>query len=164
MKKTSIKKELKDNKLTYKKKMKQFRFLSYLFVAVLCLGFISCSDDDPTFDEADIIGVWTVVYTGGYDHDEDGEKVSYGNDYGDGDWIFYFDEDGTGFQEFHYTLDFDWTFKNGNKISILDERNEKAELKILSLSASTAVLEERGSDENGKYYWKVTLKKYQMPQ
>jgi len=26
--------------------MKQFRFLSYLFVAVLCLGFVSCSDDD----------------------------------------------------------------------------------------------------------------------
>lgn len=26
--------------------MKQFRFLSYLFVAVLCLGLVSCSDDD----------------------------------------------------------------------------------------------------------------------
>lgn len=37
--------------------MKQVRLLSYLLIAVLCIGFTSCSDDDDKQD-ASIVGTW----------------------------------------------------------------------------------------------------------
>ena len=41
--------------------MKQFRLLSYLFVAVLCFGFVSCSDDDD--DDKNVLTYLSKSYS-----------------------------------------------------------------------------------------------------
>ena len=167
MKKTSIKKELRDNKLTYLKKMKQFRFLSYLFVAVLCLGFVSCSDDDD-FEENDIIGSWSIIEV--YEKwNEDGDEDEDTDIYGEGKWIYTFNNDGTGTEveydgNYTYRDNFTWSLKSGNKLTLTFTEGSDTNsftFTIRSLNKNGAVIDMSGKDEYYSYFYqKRTLKKY----
>lgn len=143
--------------------MKQFKLLGYLLVAVLCLGFASCSDDDPVFDEVDIVGEWYVSRSEGYYHDEDGNKKEFLDNYSRGEIEYTFYEGGTGNEwdnENKELSEFSWTLKNGNRLVIdFDHVTGLVDLKIVSLTEATAVLEDSGTDEDGKYFIKRTLKR-----
>lgn len=61
--------------------MKQFKFVSYLLVAVLCLGFSSCSSDDDDYEinEENLAGTWQLTHTKGWKI-EFGEKNEWDRD------------------------------------------------------------------------------------
>jgi len=145
--------------------MKQFRFLSYLFVAVLCLGFVSCSDDDD-FEDSQIVGTWTVTKEEGYEY-VDGEKDPWNESYKDGEWVYVLNEDGTGeeYEDNYGPYGFTWKLKNGNKLTLdFNYIDEPRTVKITKLNGTNLVFEYKGEDEDGyDFYSKVTLKKYQMP-
>ena len=147
--------------------MKQFRFLSYLFVAVLCLGFVSCSDDDD-YEENDIIGSWSIIEI--YDKwKEDGNEEEEDTDtYEEGKWIYTFNNDGTGTEVEYdgnhiYRDNFTWSLKSGNTLTLIfpdGSYSDSFTFTIRSLNKNGAVIDRSEKDEYGDFYQKRTLKKY----
>ena len=142
--------------------MKQIKFLSYLFVAVLCLGFTSCSDDDdPTFEDSQVIGSWTVTERQGYEKYQ-GDTDSLDKKYEDGEWMFVFNNNNKGYQnEDGYTSTFDWNLK-GNQLTMKINSTSET-FKIVHLNETNAVIESKGESEYGDFYVKILLKKYSSP-
>ena len=137
--------------------MKQFKLLSFLFVAVLCLGFTSCSDDDdPTFEDSQIVGTWTVTK---YESEEGIDP------YEDGEWIFTFENNGDGheFEYPSYSDDFKWSLSNGNQITFKYDMGDELTYKILQLNNSNCIIEAREKYQGKEYFAKISLKKYNLP-
>lgn len=133
--------------------MKHFRFLSYLLVAVFCLSLTSCHDDDE-WTAADVVGDWSVTRIEGYYY-ENGRKKIVNDYFHEGDWIFAFDRDRTGFEDDgRYIYDFEWTVMNGNRIILSGDYGTTRTFYILRLNRNHAVVEEEGND----FFYRIELR------
>lgn len=127
--------------------MKQFKFLSYLLVAVLCVGFASCSSDhdDPTVE--DLVGKWQLVHEKGWEIYE-GEKDEWDEDVTDEKVFHTFKEDGTGtYAEGSWRISITWQLK-GNKLTIWEDDypDDPETCIVASFSADRMVLVRQGKD------------------
>lgn len=131
----------------------------FAFMAMLCCGFVACSDDDDkggVGNAEDLYGRWTLVkevWT-----DEDGREVDV---YEPGESIIFFDEDGTGYdREGSWTEYFEYTL-SGNKLSIYYyDDDELVHAIISSLSATNLVIIVDDSDEYGYATGEIYLERY----
>ncbi len=119
--------------------MKTLRLLGYLLVAVLCIGFASCSSDDDEGTQSNLlIGEWEQVRSSGW-YLEDGGKESW-NETTSGLYVV-FDED----HKFRfYEEDYDyvesgtWSI-SGNKLTLVHD-GERVEGTIKELTSSKLVV------------------------
>lgn len=141
--------------------MKQFKFVSYLLVAVLCLGFTSCSsDDDYEINAENLLGTWQLTHSKGWEI-YDGEKDEW-----DEDETYFFDAylleaGGTGLNlwgegENRGETYLSWRLE-GDKLTV-KIFNETDILTVSSLSAKHIVLIKSGED----YYNEITLTRIEI--
>lgn len=135
----------------------------FAFMAMLCCGFAACSDDDDNGgvgNAEDLYGRWTLVkevWT-----DEDGRGVDV---YEPGELVYYFDENGTGYERESYGSQ-SWTYYfvyelSGNTLFVhFEDDEEGGRMKISSLSDSKLVLIEEGRDEEGYYKYETHYVRY----
>ena len=113
--------------------MKTLRLLSYFMVIALCVGFVSCSDDDDEKNYSTlIVGTWQLTHTKGWEMYQ-GEKDTWDKD--DNSEFFVIKADGSG-----YTYDlgyenerepFTW-YINGNTVTIEDDEISKITINELT--------------------------------
>lgn len=95
--------------------MKTFRFFTTIVIAILCMGLVSCNDDEKDEGEEtlqSLVGEWVCENDGGE------EKVSDG-------YIFY--EDGTGIEweiKPEEGWEIKWSYSN-NKLTITEDEGDK---------------------------------------
>lgn len=132
--------------------MKQFKILNYLLVAVLCLGFASCSDDDDDYDPAELVGTWQWVRSEGWEINDEGKRVPFDEDYTEDLDFYVFNADNTGYYYWggnpaNVNDDFTWSLK-GNKITI--SYGEPYSGYIVELNKNRVVVEYSWEDEYTK--------------
>lgn len=134
--------------------MKQFKFVSYLLVAVLCLGFASCSSDDDEINisSEDIIGTWEHTYSKGYRINKtDAGRVEW--DLDRGDTFFVFNDNNTGNREDPSFSDvFSWKLETNKIIFQFSAWSEPDTYTIKSLTADKLIFEEMEDTESYYYY------------
>ena len=135
------------------------RILSCLFVALVCFSFVSCSDDDPTFEKDQIVGGWTVARYEGWYNEGNGRVTEDPVEFEDGDWAFYFDASESGAEYNGWNTSFSWSLINGNQL-FLDYSGEKDLYKILDATETSLVIELYEKNEDGEQYSKLTLKPF----
>ena len=134
-------------------KKRYWSLLPFVFAAVFILGLSSCeSDDDESFSQADIVGVWDLVHEEGWEIYE-GEKETWSMDltnencfefYADGTGIEYDPSNRKDYDEFTYIL-------SGNKLFIEDiEYGEQRSATIVTLNKSTLKLRYSWNDGSEK--------------
>ena len=133
------------------------------FMAMLCCGFVACSDDDDNGgvgNAEDLYGRWTLVKAVWNEDGEQGVDVCE-----PGEVVFYFDENGTGYEQENYGSQ-SWTDYfvyelSGNTLFIHFEDDEESNrVKILSLSADKLVICDEGRDEDGYYKYEEHFVRY----
>lgn len=137
--------------------MKNIKNLSILLFAILCVGFVSCKDDDDVSKD-NLVGTWQSTWNKGYKKFADHPEWNDEWDGADTEVVVTFNSDQTGTDgddSFNWSLD-------GNQLTISDKKESKT-VKVLNLSSSELIIEnfEKGTDEDGpyEYYDIITFKK-----
>lgn len=124
---------------------------------LLCLmaisaGFVSCSDDDESFDSNALVGTWEVTRYEGYYYDGDGKRVNY-DEPGEGEFIT-FNADGTGYEDYD---SFEWSL-SGNRLSVSYD-GEVETGTVTRLTATEMIIESSGRDEDGDFFDRTYLRR-----
>lgn len=142
--------------------MKQFKLLSYLLIAVLSLGFVSCSDDDDDYKADDIIGNWQVIRQEGWTKVDGGDKEEFDDNLTENEIIYMIKADGKGRaykQDIQTIYDIRWTIK-GSTLTITEvESGETDRQGTIAINGDKMTLLENYKDKNIEYYFLYTLKK-----
>ena len=131
-----------------------------MIVAMLCVGFTSCSnDDDDVVTGEGIVGTWKITavenhfYNGKIETDDLTPYEYYRKFNADGTGAEYEYEYGYGWEidEFRYTY-------NGNTL-IVNSDGDITNMTVHSLTSSTMVVEYKDTDDDGVDYMIQTFKR-----
>lgn len=121
------------------------KLLYFAFAAMLCCGFVACSDDDEggVGDASELVGAWSLykeVFV------EDGETY-IDDEYYYGETVWVFNADGTGYIAEDGYIDERCSYRlSGNKL-FLSEDGEEWSITVKKLTADELVLYGEEYDE-----------------
>lgn len=123
-------------------------------MAVLCVGFVSCSDDDDEDYSKSIIGTWEMTNTKGWYYAVGNDKEYWDENAEAGEYQITFKSDNTGYsyEDGEFDGNFKWSLNDG-KLKIFatnedgEEKNDEATIKELTSNKLVLFFVEK---ENGK--------------
>lgn len=146
--------------------MKKYLFLIALLASAF--SFSACSDDDDDIDVNQIEGTWGLTIEEGYEY-YDGEKISGKDTYDpanpteDCEKITISKVSDNTFSATHYYYNNDW-YKSSTEKFTLDGSyliyeggdSEVDSVKLLVANSKQLVIEIKGTDDDGDFYYKKT--------
>ena len=124
----------------------------------LIVGFAGCKKDDDNYSSSDLVGKWYLANDTGFWY-WDGEREDYNDSYTkENSWLYWtFSSDGA-FKAENLDEDLVWhgTWNlNGNKLVVKPSGQPSETVNIKSLSSTSVVVYQKGTDEDGP--WESTL-------